>query len=57
MRLGSNMTTGSGSSMAAMSRPLASYGLDGITTLMPATWVNRASGDWLCVWPPKMPPP
>ena len=29
----------------------------GSTTFRPAMWVNRLSGDWLCVWPPKMPPP
>jgi hypothetical protein len=34
-----------GSSIAAISSPLASYGLDGITVLMPATWANKASGD------------
>ena len=43
--------------MALISRPLASYGLDGITVFRPQTWVNSASGLWLCVWPPKMPPP
>ena len=25
--------------------------------LQPATWVKMPSGLWLCVWPPKMPPP
>ena len=29
----------------------------GITVRRPQTCVNIASGDWLCVWPPKMPPP
>ena len=43
--------------MAAINRPLASYGLDGTTVFSPATWVNSASGLWLWVWPPKMPPP
>ena len=32
-------------------------GVDGTTVLSPATWVKMLSGDWLCVWPPKMPPP
>jgi hypothetical protein len=31
--------------------------LDGTTVFSPATWVNSASGLWLWVWPPKMPPP
>jgi hypothetical protein len=31
--------------------------LDGITVLSPQTWANSASGLWLWVWPPKMPPP
>ena len=43
--------------MAAISRPFASAGLEGTTTFRPETWVNSASGLWLCVWPPKMPPP
>ena len=30
---------------------MAAYGL------RPETWVNSASGLWLCVCPPKMPPP
>ena len=34
-----------------------STGFDGTTVLMPQTWVNSASGLWLWVWPPKMPPP
>jgi hypothetical protein len=38
-------------------QPLASYGVDGITVFKPATCVNRVSGDWLWVWPPRMPPP
>ena len=28
-----------------------------MTVFRPQTWVNRASGLWLWVWPPKMPPP
>ena len=43
--------------MEAISRPLASCGLAGTATFSPDTWVNSASGLWLCVWPPKMPPP
>jgi hypothetical protein len=38
--------------MEAISRPLASYGLLGITVRRPQTWVNIASGLWLCVCPP-----
>ena len=49
--------TGSSSSIAAIRSPLASYGVDGITVFNPQTWVNSASGLWLCVWPPWMPPP
>ncbi len=30
---------------------------DGITVFSPQTWVKIASTLWLCVWPPKMPPP
>ena len=44
MRLGSKKMTGSGSSIAAISRPLASYGFEGMTTFRPAMWVNRLSG-------------
>ena len=36
---------------------MASYGLDGTTVFSPDTWVNSASGLWLWVCPPKMPPP
>jgi hypothetical protein len=36
--------TGSSSSIAAISNPFASYGFDGITTLMPQIWANSASG-------------
>jgi 2-oxoisovalerate dehydrogenase E1 component beta subunit len=43
--------------IAAINRPLASYGVEGMTTLRPAMWVKSDSGDWLWVWPPKMPPP
>jgi hypothetical protein len=52
MRLGSRKITGSSFSMAAISRPLASYGLLGITVRSPQTCVNSASGLWLCVCPP-----
>ena len=31
--------------------------MDGITVFRPDTWVKIASGLWLWVWPPKMPPP
>lgn len=45
--LGSKKTTGSGSRMAASSRPLASLGRLGMTTLIPGTWQKKASGLWL----------
>ena len=51
-RLGSRKMTGSSHSMAAISSPLASYGLLGITVRSPQTCVNSASGLWLCVCPP-----
>jgi len=43
--------------MEVINRPLASYGFDGITTLMPLTWVKIPSGLCECVWPPRIPPP
>ena len=51
-RLGSRKITGSSHSIDAISNPFASCGLDGITVRRPQTWVNSASGLWLCVWPP-----
>jgi len=42
---------------AVINRPLASKGLEGMTTLMPLTCVNILSGLCECVWPPRMPPP
>ena len=53
----SNPYDAKGLLIAAIRSPLASCGVDGMTTFSPAIWVNRLSGDWLCVWPPKMPPP
>src|SRR5260370_39658501 len=43
--------------MAAFNKPLASYVVDGTTTLMPGLWKNQASG--LLEWngPPFVPPP
>ena len=41
-------TTGFGSRMAACSRPLASAGLDGITTLSPGVCAYHASWLWEC---------
>src|SRR3972149_6102483 len=32
--------------MLAFSSPLASYGVDGATTLRPGEWMNQASGHW-----------
>ena len=40
--------TGSSSRIDAMSRPLASYALDGITTFRPGMWHTSASRLWLC---------
>ena len=48
MRFGSKKSTGSGSRIDASSRPFASYGFDGQTTLRPAMWMKSASGD--CEW-------
>ena len=39
--------TGSGSSLAEMTRPLASFGFDGTTVFRPQTSVKSASGLWL----------
>ena len=57
MRFGSKKMIGSSSSMAAISRPFASYGLLGITTFTPQMCVKMASGLCECVCPPRMPPP
>ena len=43
--------------LAQVKRNKGAAGVDGMTVLSPAMWVNRLSGDWLWVWPPKMPPP
>ena len=50
-------TTGLGSRTAAISRPLASSGVDGATTFSPGECMNHASG--FCEWngPPEKPPP
>ena len=40
--------TGLSSRMDAISRPFASYGPEGITTLSPGMWQNHASRLWLC---------
>ena len=50
-------TTGLGSRMALISRPLASSGVAGATTLSPGECMNHASG--FCEWngPPEKPPP
>src|SRR5438445_310947 len=41
MARGSKYSTGLSSRMAALSRPLASYGVDGSTTLRPPMFMNR----------------
>jgi len=43
--LGFKERTGSLSSIAASSRPLASYGVEGMTVFSPDTWVKILSGD------------
>ena len=50
-------TTGLGSRIALISRPLASSAVDGATTLSPGACMNHASG--FCEWngPPEKPPP
>ena len=48
MRFGSMKITGSSPRIARASRPLASFGFDGQTTLSPGVWVKSASGD--CEW-------
>ena len=50
-------STGFGSRIAPSSRPLASSGVDGATTLSPGACMNHASG--FCEWngPPEKPPP
>ena len=37
--------------------PWRHRGWTGSPSSRPAIWANSASGDWLWVWPPKMPPP
>jgi hypothetical protein len=39
-------TTGLGSRTALISRPLASSGVDGATTLSPGACMNQPSGFW-----------
>ena len=39
----SKKTTGSSSLMAVFNRPLASYGVEGVTTLSPGVCANKAS--------------
>ena len=50
-------TTGLGSRIALISRPLASAAVEGATTLRPGECMNHASG--FCEWngPPEKPPP
>jgi hypothetical protein len=43
----SKKRTGSSFRIDDRSRPLASYGVDGMTTLSPGMWVKNASTDWL----------
>ena len=46
----SNTTTGSGSRIAALMRPLASSAQLGATTFRPGKWHTMPSRDWEC-WP------
>ena len=45
------------SSIEEIKSPLASYGVDGTTTLSPGVWQKYASPDWLWYSPPRIPPP
>ena len=50
-------TTGLGSRTAEISRPLASSGVEGATTLSPGECMNQPSGFWEWNGPPEKPPP
>ena len=49
-------TQGSSSKMHEVSRPLASAGVLGTTTLSPGTWASHASRVWEWVAPDPIPP-
>ena len=53
----SKNSTGSSFRIDDRSSPLASYGVDGMTTLSPGMWVKNASTDWLWYSAPWTPPP
>src|SRR5579863_8708701 len=46
--LSSKKTTGFSSRIAVLSRPLASYGVEGNTTFNPGAWLNQACSDCEC---------
>jgi hypothetical protein len=46
--LSSKMTTGLSSRIAALSSPFASYGVEGIATFRPGTWLGHACSDCEC---------
>src|SRR5262249_49801265 len=50
-------TTGLSSSILAISRPLASCGVEGMTTLSPGTCANQACKLWECCGPWPQPRP
>ena len=53
----SKKITGSSSRMAAISSPLASYGVEGTATLSPGTWVKIEYRLWECWLAARMPAP
>ena len=53
----SRKMTGSGSRIADRRSPLASYGVEGMTTFRPGTWAKNASTDWLWYSAPWTPAP
>ena len=55
--MSSSMTTGFGSRMALLSNPLASAGVDGMTTFSPGQWASQASRLCECWQPAPNPAP
>ena len=53
----SKNSTGSGSLIAAASRPITSRGFDGATTFSPGTAIAQFSTDWECCAPNRTPAP
>jgi hypothetical protein len=46
--LSSKKTTGLSSRIAVFNNPFASYGVDGIVTFSPGTWLSQACSDCEC---------